>query len=113
VRHVRRTGALKNLSPVVQALLCPCDDCHQLVVQAAFDRARRNAVCRGLHPLCEYCGAPSIWRSITFVCPYSENKTLHSEIRELLASPQGSLAQSISRAPDVPPEALPCDSTRS
>jgi hypothetical protein len=86
VRHIRRTGILARLSPATLALLCPCDDCFNLRLNAGDERARRNAVSRDFNPSCEYCGAPTIWRDFAFVCPYAENPRMHDNVRALSLS---------------------------
>lgn len=82
-KHIRRTGALARLSPAVRALLCRCEDCLKTVEQAFAERAERNARNKHLHPACGFCGSLTIWREIAFVCPYSESRELHAEVRDL------------------------------
>lgn len=82
-KHIVRKGALARLPKSVQALLCPCEVCVNLVERAELRRGERNRRNRHLHPLCQFCGAPTIWREILFVCPYSTTAELHREVRDI------------------------------
>lgn len=82
-RHIRRTVILRTLSEATLALLCPCDDCHQVVLNGFDERSERTRRNRHLHPLCDFCLSPMVWREVAFVCPYRESQELHEEIRRL------------------------------
>lgn len=82
-RHVRRRGILATLSPVAQAVVCQCDACCEVLVKFWCDQADRERINSRRYPLCEFCRQPMIWRSVCFVCPYSETAELHQRIRDL------------------------------
>lgn len=71
------------MSPEIQALLCPCDECFERQIAAAEARAIRDQRNRHLHPLCPFCLSPMLWREVAFVCPYGESQEVHEEIRRL------------------------------
>jgi hypothetical protein len=53
-----------------------------LVERTFLKRAELQSRNSLLNPPCSFCRLPTIWRGLTFICPYAESFELHRRIRD-------------------------------